>query len=358
MSNLENIGRDRRKIQNLNNEKIENIKILINYHKPGKLLKNDIFVPIHVGRTLATQNSKDGKISKQDYNWLINNMIGDDTGDNISSRNKEFCELTGIYWAWKHYEELGNPDYIGFMTYRRHFIFNEQLSANIERFLTNEELTYGDVMLLHNIPNYENIFGITTDYIQDLCHNYDCIIPEAMSLEKSKIKSLEDDYANVIEGTNIKDYKMLKEQLSLMYPQYGTIAKLRAKQSKKIGYQMFICRKEIFFDYCNILFSTLFELDKKIDTSAYSINGKRTLGYLGELIFDTYFSSLISEENFNVKKLKITMIIDDSLPVSTSKLKILKYKVLKNVSLSKKKRIHYKNKYIALKKMQLLQGGL
>lgn len=28
--------------------------------------------------------------------------IGDNTGDNISLRNPNYCELTGLYWAWKN----------------------------------------------------------------------------------------------------------------------------------------------------------------------------------------------------------------------------------------------------------------
>lgn len=37
------------------------IKILVGYHKPATLLKSDIFDPIHLGRALATEASKDGK---------------------------------------------------------------------------------------------------------------------------------------------------------------------------------------------------------------------------------------------------------------------------------------------------------
>lgn len=36
--------------------------------------------------------------------------IGDNTGDNISLRNSNYCELTGLYWAWKNLK----CDYIGY----------------------------------------------------------------------------------------------------------------------------------------------------------------------------------------------------------------------------------------------------
>ena len=58
-------------------------------------------------------------MSEKDYQWMLDNMIGDDTGDNISELNRNFNELTAIYWAWKNYDKLGNPDYIGLAHYRR-----------------------------------------------------------------------------------------------------------------------------------------------------------------------------------------------------------------------------------------------
>ena len=45
------------------------------------------------------------------------NVLVDCEGDNISDRNQQYCELTGIYWLWKH----ANDDYIGLAHYRRHF---------------------------------------------------------------------------------------------------------------------------------------------------------------------------------------------------------------------------------------------
>lgn len=52
-------------------------------------------------------------------------ILTDDEGDNISVQNKQFCELTGLYWIWKHATE----DYIGLVHYRRHFLLPDDWAA-------------------------------------------------------------------------------------------------------------------------------------------------------------------------------------------------------------------------------------
>ena len=100
-------------------------KILISYHQPAPLLNDDIFIPIQTGRSEYIKNYQENKIPEQEYKWMMDNTTGDDTGENISQLGSKLCEFTTIYWAWKNYNKLGNPDYIGFMHYRRHFIFKD-----------------------------------------------------------------------------------------------------------------------------------------------------------------------------------------------------------------------------------------
>lgn len=62
-------------------------------------------VPLQVGAALTKER-------------LSPEAVPDCEGDNISERNRQFCELTGLYWIWKNARE----DYVGLVHYRRHFL--------------------------------------------------------------------------------------------------------------------------------------------------------------------------------------------------------------------------------------------
>lgn len=49
--------------------------------------QNPPYQPVQVGRAISQTE--------------LPFAVGDDTGDNISDRNRHYCELTAHYWAWK-----------------------------------------------------------------------------------------------------------------------------------------------------------------------------------------------------------------------------------------------------------------
>lgn len=265
-----------------------NLKTFVSYHRKAPLFKTSFLEPIHVGRSLV-EETKDGNITHQDYLWLVSNMVGDNSGDNISNLNREFCETTALYWVWKNIQKIGSLDYVGFMQYRRHFIFRSSVFDNHR--LDVEKEAYGCVHLQFNsVDKYLKQIGLLQDEV-DICieKNPSGVLPVAGNLEACGVTSLWDDYVQKIPGVHISDLCILVEVVRSMDAVIGKLLEDYLNQPRKLMYQMFILPKEEFEQYCDFLFSILFEVHKHLDTSLYTPNGKRTLGYLAEILFGLYF---------------------------------------------------------------------
>lgn len=210
--------------------KNKNIKILVCYHKKDKLFKNNVLVPIHCGRKLACQASKDGKISKKDYQWLLDNMIGDDTGENISELNREVNEMSAIYWAWKNYDKLGNPDYIGLCHYRRLFDFSYIIKTPLFNYLDN--------------------LGLNEKCLNKLLKNYDFVYREGFKIKDNNLHTFEPYQVNV---------NLSESYHQLLFEEYIKFKK------EQIFYcnSMFIMKKEDFFSYCEEIFTLMFDFLNK-----------------------------------------------------------------------------------------------
>ena len=54
---------------------------------------------------------------------------------------------------------------------------------------------------------------------------------------------------------------------------------------------MFIMRRELLDEYCTWLFDILFEVERRLDISAYSGNDRRVFGFLGERLLDVWIET-------------------------------------------------------------------
>ena len=284
-----------------------NVKILVGYHKPAPLLKSDVLVPIHLGRVLATEASKDGKMSDEDYQWMLDNMIGDDTGDNISHKNLYLNELSALYWAWKNYEQLGNPDYFGFMHYRRHLCFDEQNKEIPDQY----GLLYSDDLNDEYIEKYK----LKDKNMLPIIGDNDIVVAEKTDLCILGTNNVYDHYKFSDPKLHIKDLDIVMDILLESYPDYR-VAKNKYLNSKFAYFtNVFVMKKDIFFEYCSWLFDIIFKAQKTIDLNQYNIQEMRSLAYIAEWLFGIFLTQKKDTQNIKVQELKRTFINNTDITV-------------------------------------------
>lgn len=220
------------------------VKILIAAHKPYTVPKDDVYLPIHVG-----------KAGKEDIGFA-----GDDTGDNISALNPYFCELTGIYWAWKNLK----ADYVGLCHYRRYFTIAKKLPKA-------EQEKFGVVL--------------GGDEVKALLGQADILLPKK---RQYYIENLYDHYKHTLYVEPLDEAGRIIEE---KYPEYLPEFEKLHKRTSAHMFNMFIMKKEHFDAYCTWMFDILFELVKRYDPSQYDSFHARYPGRVSELLLDVWMNT-------------------------------------------------------------------
>lgn len=246
------------------------VSIYIATHKKFIKPNFDYYIPIRVG----------AKINDDDFGYTR-----DDSGKNISEKNKNYCELTAMYWIWKNDES----SIVGLTHYRRYFV-NNLKKININNVISKEK-------------------------IKKILQKKDIIVPNPLVMMK---KTVEKQYDN---GHKIEDLKKCGEIIKEKYPDYYLSYKRTLKRHYYYNCNMIICNKKIFDEYMEWLFSILFTLEKGKDLSNYDSYQKRIYGFLSERLFNVWL-----EKNKHYK-LKIVPIINFDLNFGKQKFYYYKDKV-------------------------------
>lgn len=230
---------------------MKKIIVIVATHKKYSMPKDKMYLPLHVGA--------EGK-EKLEFK-------SDNTGKNISLKNPYFCELTGLYWAWKNL----NCEYIGVSHYRRHFS-----SKKIDKKdLINSVLTFKEA--------------------NKILKKTDIIVPKQ---RKYYIETLYSHYKHTM---YIEPLDITREIINEKYPEYiNEFDKLKVRTSAHM-FNMFIMKNEKLNEYCTWLFDILFELEKRIDSSKYNDFHARFYGRISELLLDVWLNKM----NYSYKEIKV-----------------------------------------------------
>ncbi len=153
---------------------MKDVKLIIASHKKYTIPEDGMYLPVQVGA--------EGKN-------LIDGYSPDNTGENISSKNPYFCELTGLYWAWKNLKN----DYIGLVHYRRYFTAKSKIP--------NDEEEKFKIVL-------------SQEECEKLLETNDIILPK---LRKYYIENLYDHYKHTM---YVEPLDMTRDIISEKYPEY------------------------------------------------------------------------------------------------------------------------------------------
>lgn len=230
------------------------IKILVATHKRTHIPNDDMYMPIRVGNSLHDD----------DFGY-----IGDDSGDNISLKNRTFCELTAMYWAWKNC----NSEYIGLVHYRRYF-------------------TKG--VLIGKRSKWRGVLR-KKEWIS-LLAKHDVIVP------KRRNYFIETNRSQYEHAHNPDDLKIVGDVIKEFYPSYLSFYNLVLERTWGHRFNMFVMKKEFFYNYCIWLFDVLFKLEQKIDTSLYNDYNKRVFGFVSERLLDVWLEA----NNVKYKEIQVS----------------------------------------------------
>ncbi|MDP2564801.1 DUF4422 domain-containing protein [Pseudoalteromonas marina] len=202
---------------------------------------------------------------KEDFGY-----IRDDNGDNISSKNGNYCELTGLYYIIKNYNN--QSDYLGLVHYRRYFVKDSFKSL----FNLSEDI-------------------VDNEYIANLLKDNDVILPVK---RRYPFISAKEHY---IKNHNSEDLEVLEKVLQDFCPEYLNSYNQVMSSSAIHLYNMFILKKDLAEEYLFWLFDILSRVEEQLDISDYDSYQSRVFGFLSERLLNVW----VNEKQLKVKTLNL-----------------------------------------------------
>lgn len=216
----------------------------------------------------------------------------DNDGENISTLNRYYSELTVLYWIWKN----DKSTIVGLEHYRRFFI---QKNFNLFKFKT-----------------------LNSRKIKKYLNDYDFIVPKPIKMSKS----LYDSYDN---SHFISDLDMALNYLSKDSAEHDSIIHFFKNTYLFYPANMFISSRLRFEKYVSWLFDT-FENSglSNLDLDHRDNYQSRMYGFLSERLF-TYY---LLNKDLNIKEISIVTFKDDRSVLLKKTIVLIPYSLRKLIA--------------------------
>ena len=102
---------------------------------------------------------------------------------------------------------------------------------------------------------------------------------------------IETGYSQYAHAHHEEDLIAVRSILAEQYPDAIAAFDSTLKSTKGHRFNMFVMRRDLLDAYCTWLFDILFELEKRLDISAYSDYDKRVFGFVAERLLDVWIET-------------------------------------------------------------------
>ena len=226
-----------------------NTQIAVVTHRKYPIFRDELYLPLMAGAFDMSEAETAG-------------YVRDDSGDSISDRNPEYCELTGLYWMWKNFDAQN----AGICHYRRYFASPGRGKKRV--------LRQGGA--------------------DQLMARYSVVLP------RPRRYIIESNYSQFAHSHGSYALDEVRKIIADRYPEYIEAYDRRMAMTTGHRFNMFIMRRDLLDRYCTWLFDILFELEKRVNDSSHAdcsarnaerpiqINSQRLYGYVAERLLDVW----------------------------------------------------------------------
>ncbi|MDF3626244.1 DUF4422 domain-containing protein [Brytella acorum] len=189
----------------------------------------------------------------------------DNSNDNISKLNKNFCELTALYWIWKN---DSSSSVVGLNHYRRFFA---KKNIGCEKFT---EYNSGKTLIKREI-SASNDFNIGENYDLDIIVS-----------EKHHVGNIIQQYSMC---HYVEDMYIVRNIIDKVYPEYIPAYDFLITNCNYISRgNMFVAKKHIADEYSKWIFDILFAMADMKFYNNYDDYQKRVFGFISERIMGVW----------------------------------------------------------------------